>query len=207
MTRAQETARAFAKVLNAAGVNFAVLGEMERCTGDAARRSGNEALFYELAQSNIETLNEAMGERKRRIVTTCPHCLQTLGKEYSQYGGAFEVIHHTQLLSELTAAKRSASSAQDVDMITFHDPCYLGRHNGVVDEPRNLLLEANAFLIEMPRHGKQSFCCGAGGAQMWKEEEHGTAAVNVTLSRGGGHRRQNHRRGMPLLPNHDDGRL
>lgn len=179
--RAQETARAFAKVLNAAGVNFAVLGEMERCTGDAARRSGNEALFYELAQGNIETLNEAMGERKRRIVTTCPHCLQTLGKEYSQYGGAFEVIHHTQLLSELTAAKKiSVQRAQDVDMITFHDPCYLGRHNGVVDEPRDLLLEANAFLIEMPRHGKQSFCCGAGGAQMWKEEEHGTAAVNVT---------------------------
>ncbi|MFZ1771552.1 MAG: (Fe-S)-binding protein [Caldilinea sp.] len=179
--RAQDTARALAKVLNAAGLNFAVLGEMERCTGDSARRSGNEALFFELAQGNIETLNEVMGEQKRRIVTTCPHCLHTLGKEYSQYGGNYEVIHHTQLLSELTAAKKiSVQRASDVDMITFHDPCYLGRQNGIVEEPRNLLLETNAFLIEMPRHGKQSFCCGAGGAQMWKEEEHGAAPVNMT---------------------------
>jgi Fe-S oxidoreductase len=179
--RAQETARALAKVLNAAGVNFAVLGEMERCTGDAARRSGNEALFYELAQGNIETLNEVMGDHKRRIVTTCPHCLHTLGKEYPQYGGDYEVIHHTQLLSELTAAKKiNVQRAKDVDMITFHDPCYLGRQNGIIQEPRDLLLETNAFLIEMPRHGAQSFCCGAGGAQMWKEEEHGAAAVNIT---------------------------
>ncbi len=179
--RAQDTARALAKVLNAAGVNFAVLGEMERCTGDAARRSGNEALFYELAQGNIETLNEVMGDKKRRIVTTCPHCLHTLGKEYPQYGGNYEVIHHTQLLSELTAAKKiSVQRAKDVDMITFHDPCYLGRQNGIIQEPRDLLLETNAFLIEMPRHGAQSFCCGAGGAQMWKEEEHGVAAVNIT---------------------------
>lgn len=179
--RAQETARALAKVLNVAGVNFAVLGEMERCTGDSARRSGNEALFFELAQGNIETINEVMGEQKRRIVTTCPHCLHTLGKEYGQYGGHYEVIHHTQLLSELTAAKKiSVARSTDVDMITFHDPCYLGRQNGIVQEPRDLLLETNAFLIEMPRHGAQSFCCGAGGAQMWKEEEHGAAAVNVT---------------------------
>ncbi len=179
--RAQDTARALAKVLNAAGVNFAVLGEMERCTGDSARRSGNEALFFELAQGNIETINEVMGEQKRRIVTTCPHCLQTLGKEYSQYGGDYEVIHHTQLLSELTAAKKiSVERSKEVDMITFHDPCYLGRQNGIVEEPRQLLLDTNAFVIEMPRHGKQSFCCGAGGAQMWKEEEHGTAPVNVT---------------------------
>ena len=179
--RAQETARALAKVLNAAGVNFAVLGEMERCTGDSARRSGNEALFYELAQGNIETLNEVMGDKPRRIVTTCPHCLHTLGKEYPQYGGNYAVIHHTQLLSELTAARKiSVARSKDVDMITFHDPCYLGRHNGITEEPRQLLLETNAFLIEMPRHGAQSFCCGAGGAQMWKEEEHGDAPVNVT---------------------------
>jgi len=179
--RAQDTARALAKVLAAAGVNFAVLGEIERCTGDSARRSGNEALFFELAQGNIETLNEVMGEQKRRIVTTCPHCLQTLGKEYSQYGGDYEVIHHTQLLSELTAARKiSVERFKEVDMITFHDPCYLGRQNGIVEEPRKLLLDTNAFVVEMPRHGKHSFCCGAGGAQMWKEEEHGTAAVNVT---------------------------
>jgi Fe-S oxidoreductase len=179
--RAQETARAFAKVLNASGVSYAILGEMERCTGDSARRSGNEALFFELAQGNIEVLNEVIGDKKRRIVTTCPHCLHTLGKEYYQYGGNYEVIHHTQLLTELTAAKKiSVQRAGDVDMITFHDPCYLGRHNDILDEPRQALLSTNAFITEMPRHGKQSFCCGAGGAQMWKEEEHGTAAVNVT---------------------------
>ena len=176
--RAQETAKAFAKILNAAGINFAVLGEMERCTGDAARRSGNEALFYELAVGNIEVLNEVA---PKRIVTTCPHCLQTLGKEYGVLGGSYDVIHHTQLLSELTAEKKiSVERAADFDMITFHDPCYLGRQNGIVEAPRETLLSIDAFVVEMPRHGKQSFCCGAGGAQMWKEEEHGSDAVNVT---------------------------
>ena len=122
--RAQATAKAFAKVLNAAGVNYAVLGEMETCTGDAARRSGNEALFYEMALGNIETLNEFA---PKRIVATCPHCLQTLGKEYGELGGHYDVIHHTQLLSELTAANKiSAISNGDSDTITFHDPCYLG---------------------------------------------------------------------------------
>jgi Fe-S oxidoreductase len=176
--RAQETARAFAKVLHAAGVSYAILGEMEQCTGDSARRAGNEFLFSEMAKANIETLNEFSPQR---IVTTCPHCLQTLGKEYAQYGGAYNVIHHTQLLSELTAAKKiSVARTKEVDMITFHDPCYLGRINGVLDAPRQGLLATNAFLVEMPRHGAHSSCCGAGGAQFWKEEEHGTARVNVT---------------------------
>jgi Fe-S oxidoreductase len=179
--RAQETARAFAKILNAAGVSYAVLGEMERCNGDSARRAGNEALFYELAQGNIEVLNEVMGDKPRRMVTTCPHCLQSLGKDYKQYGGNYTVIHSTQLLTELTAAKKIAvQRSGEVDQITFHDPCYLGRQNGVIEEPRNMLLATNAFMVEMPRHGKQSFCCGAGGAQFWKEEEHGTAKVNET---------------------------
>ncbi len=174
--RAQQTAQAFAKVLNAAGVNFAVLGERESCTGDAARRSGNEYLFYEMAKANIETLNQV---NPKRIVTTCPHCLHTLGKEYAQYGGHYTVIHHTQLLSELTAAKKiSVQNNGASDAITFHDPCYLGRHNGIVDAPRTVLGDAGVAVIEMPRHGKGSFCCGAGGAQMWKEEEHGTEAVN-----------------------------
>jgi Fe-S oxidoreductase len=165
----------------AAGVNYAILGEMERCTGDAARRSGNEALFFEMAKGNIEVLNEVMGDKPRRIVTTCPHCLHTLGKEYGALGGNYEVIHHTQLLAELTAAKKiSVARSGEVDKITFHDPCYLGRHNGIVDAPRQALLETNAFVLEMPRNRSQSFCCGAGGAQMWKEEEHGSAAVNVT---------------------------
>jgi len=179
--RAQETAKAFVKILQAAGVNYAILGEMERCTGDAARRSGNEALFFEMAKGNIEVLNEVMGDKPRRIVTTCPHCLHTLGKEYGALGGHYEVIHHTQLLTELTAAKKiSVARSGEVDKITFHDPCYLGRHNGIVDAPRQALLETNAFVLEMPRNRSQSFCCGAGGAQMWKEEEHGSAAVNVT---------------------------
>lgn len=174
--RAQDTAKAFAKILNAAGVNYAILGEIESCTGDTARRSGNEYLFYEMAKGNIETLNEV---KAKRIVTTCPHCLHTLGKEYKEFGGDYTVIHHTQLLSELTAQKKiSVTRSGDLDKITFHDPCYLGRHNGIVEEPRTLLRETDAFVLEMPRHGKQSFCCGAGGAQMWKEEEHGSEKVN-----------------------------
>jgi Fe-S oxidoreductase len=174
--RAQQVAQAFAKVLAAAGVNYAVLGAMESCTGDAARRSGNEFLFAEMAKANIETLNEV---KPKRIVTTCPHCLHTLGKEYKQLGGNYDVIHHTQLLSELTAAKKiSVQRSGESDQITFHDPCYLGRHNGIVDAPRTVLGDLGVNTIEMPRHGKQSFCCGAGGAQMWKEEEHGQEAVN-----------------------------
>lgn len=175
--RAQQTARAFAQILNAAGVNYAVLGEMESCTGDAARRSGNEALFFEMATANVETLNEV---GPKRIVTTCPHCLHTLGKEYHQFGGHYDVIHHTQLLSELTAAKKIAVERdKGIDKITFHDPCYLGRQNGIIEPPRDVLRGAGFWTVEMPRSGAQSFCCGAGGAQMWKEEEHGTEAVNM----------------------------
>jgi Fe-S oxidoreductase len=184
--RAQGTARAFAKILAAAGVNYAILGEMESCTGDTARRSGNEALFFEMAKGNIETLNEVgvgkgtNGAKQKRIVTTCPHCMHTIGKEYGQFGGHYEVIHHTQLLSELTAAGKISVSKEsaEVDRITFHDPCYLGRHNDIVAAPRDVLRSTDAFVLEMPRHGKQSFCCGAGGGQMWKEEEHGSAKVN-----------------------------
>jgi Fe-S oxidoreductase len=180
--RAQEVAKSFAKVLNAAGVNYAVLGESERCTGDAARRSGNEYLFSEMAKANVEILNEV---KPKRIVTTCPHCLHTIGKEYGQFGGNYEVIHHTQLLTELTAAKKISvqrsvtNPSGEIDLITFHDPCYLGRHNNILEAPRTALHTTDAFVVEMPRHGKQSFCCGAGGAQMWKEEEHGTETVNV----------------------------
>ena len=169
-------------MLNAAGVNFAVLGELESCTGDAARRAGNEYLFYELAQANIAVLDEVA---PKRIVTTCPHCLHTLGKEYALYGGHYDVIHHTQLLSELVAAKKIAVSAAEMgqETVTFHDPCYLGRHNGIVEEPRAALAALGAVVAEMPRHGRQSFCCGAGGAQMWKEEEPGDEAVSVNRLR------------------------
>lgn len=176
--RAQETARALVKVLHTAGVSFAVLGESENCTGDVARRAGNEYLYYELASANVETLNEA---KPPRIVVTCPHCYHNVGKEYHQFGGEYEVVHHTELIDELMQAGRLPRTANPSSWsnVTFHDPCYLGRHNDVIEAPRSALTQAGAPLIEMPRNKRNSFCCGAGGAQFWKEEEHGTKAVNV----------------------------
>jgi Fe-S oxidoreductase len=174
--RAQKTAQAFARVLKAAGVEYAVLGTEERCTGDAARRSGNEYLFQELAKHNVETLNRAA---PKRIVTTCPHCLHTLKNEYPAFGGKYVVLHHTELLAELM---QSGSLAMDVPLelqdVTFHDPCYLGRQNGVTEAPRQALGAAGVEISEMPRNRAQSFCCGAGGAQVWKEEEHGSQRVS-----------------------------
>lgn len=176
--RAQETARALVKVLNRAGVNFAVLGEGENCTGDVARRGGNEYLYFELASGNVETLNEVAPPR---IVVTCPHCLHNIGKEYHQFGGEYEVVHHTELIEELINADKLPRNANPTSWanVTFHDPCYLGRHNDVVEEPRNVLGTMGGNLLEMPRNKKNSFCCGAGGAQFWKEEEHGDKAVNL----------------------------
>jgi len=176
--RAQKTAQAFAKILNASGLNYAVLGQNEQCTGDSARRAGNEYLFFELASANVEMLNEV---KPPRIVTTCPHCLHTLKNEYPAFGGEYEVIHHTQLINELVGAGKIQMNLEGDSMqVTFHDPCYLGRHNKIVDAPREDLKAAGLITVEMPRHGQKSFCCGAGGAQMWKEEEEGTAGVNHT---------------------------
>ncbi|MFN2120919.1 MAG: (Fe-S)-binding protein, partial [Anaerolineales bacterium] len=175
--RAQKTAQAFAKILNAAGVNFAVLGRNEQCTGDSARRAGREDIFFGLASANVEILNEL---KPKRIVTTCPHCLHTLKNEYPAFGGNYSVIHHTQLINELVGeGKISMRTTADNLEVTFHDPCYLGRHNGVFEAPRDDLKAAGIQVIEMPRHGAKSFCCGAGGAQMWKEEENGTERVNT----------------------------
>ncbi len=180
-TRAQKTAQAFAKILNAAGVNYAVLGKNESCTGDSARRAGREDIFFGLATQNVEILNEVVAgsPRQVRIVTTCPHCLHTLKNEYPAFGGNYEVIHHTQFINELVGAGKIQMEVTKDDLkVTFHDPCYLGRHNKIVDAPRDALKSAGALTIEMPRHAEKSFCCGAGGAQMWKEEEAGTARVN-----------------------------
>lgn len=173
--RAQNTAQALAKVLNAAGVSFAVLGQREQCTGDSARRAGNEFLFNELATANVEMLNEVA---PKRILTTCPHCMHTLKNEYKQFGGNYEVVHHTSFIDELINTGRLKVKAGADTQTTMHDPCYLGRQNDVVIEPRNVLNAVNADLVEMARTKKQSFCCGAGGAQMWKEEEHGSSRVN-----------------------------
>lgn len=177
--RAQKTARAFAQLLLAAGVKFAVLGEAEQCTGDSARRTGNEYLFSEMARANVELLNEVA---PRRIVTTCPHCLHTLKNEYPAFGGHYQVVHHSTFLQELITSGRlqlaQEKTAPD-GKVTFHDPCYLGRHNQVVADPRSVLSLSGVEQTEMPAHGLNSICCGAGGGQMWKEEEHGTQRVNA----------------------------
>jgi Fe-S oxidoreductase len=182
--RAQKVARAFAKVLNKAGINYAVLGKSEQCTGDSARRAGNEYLFHELASANVELLNSVA---PKRIVTTCPHCLHTLKNEYPAFGGHYLVIHHSQFIAELIAEGKLEMNLQiENDLstrITYHDPCYLGRHNHIINEPRNDIKKIGHPLTELPRHGFKSFCCGAGGAQMWKEEEHGQERINANRFR------------------------
>lgn len=174
-SRAQKTAQAFARILQAAGVSFAVLGEEERCTGDAARRSGKEDIFYELAQANVELLNEV---RPKRIVTTCPHCMHVLMNEYPVFGGHYNVVHSTQFIEELVNEGRLLLSKDHDRQITYHDPCYLARHNGILASPRTLIVTAGHTLVETEPHGVDAFCCGAGGAQMWKEESEGEQRIN-----------------------------
>ena len=175
-SRAQKTAQAFARILNASGANYAVLGRNEQCNGDSARRAGREDIFFGLAAANVEILNEI---KPKRIVTTCPHCLHTIKNEYPAFGGNYTVIHHSQFINELVGeGKISLEVDSDRYKVTFHDPCYLGRHNQIFEAPRDALNSAGVTVIEMPRHASKSFCCGAGGAQMWKEEEPGTMRVN-----------------------------
>ncbi len=176
--QAQKSARAFAHILNAANVDYAVLGTEERCTGDMARRSGREDLFFQLAAANMALLDEVKAER---IVTLCPHCLQTLQNDYQDFGGKYKVLHHTQLIVELIESGQlhlDASKQNLSNKIAYHDPCYLSRFNGVVQEPRQVLQQMGKKVVELPRHGTLSFCCGAGGGQLWKEEIN-DARINV----------------------------
>ncbi|WP_047414344.1 (Fe-S)-binding protein [Cellulophaga sp. Hel_I_12] len=176
--RAKKITKAFVKILNKAQVSFAVLGTEESCTGDPAKRAGNEFLFQMQAATNIEVLN---GYEVKKIVTTCPHCFNTLKNEYPNLGGSYEVMHHTQFLKALLDEGRITMEGGQFKgkRITFHDPCYLGRANDVYEAPRDLIRKLDAELVEMKSCKSRGLCCGAGGAQMFKEAEKGDKEVNI----------------------------
>ncbi|MDC1486799.1 (Fe-S)-binding protein [Flavobacteriales bacterium] len=176
--RAKRITKAIAKILNAAGTSFAVLGQEESCSGDPAKRAGNEFLYQMQAAQNIAILN---GYGINRIITGCPHCFNVLKNEYPELGGNYEVQHHTQFIRELIEQGKLRMADGGVfkgKKITFHDPCYLGRGNGEYLAPREVIASLDAELIEMRRCKQNGLCCGAGGAQMFKEAEKGTAEVN-----------------------------
>ena len=179
--RAKKVTKAVAKILQAAEVKFAILGQEESCTGDPAKRAGNEFLFQMQAMQNIMVLN---GYEIKKIVTACPHCFNTLKNEYPSLGGNYEVIHHSQLIELLLKEGRLQVEGGQFKgkKITFHDPCYLGRANNVYEAPRDVLSKLDAELVEMKRCRTKGLCCGAGGAQMFKEAEHGNKEVNVERS-------------------------
>ena len=167
--RYKKVSRSFAKLLNHAGVNYAVLGKEESCTGDAAKRAGNEMLFQMQALNNIEILN---GYNIKKIVCTCPHCFNTLKNEYHQFGGDFfKVVHHTEYLLELIKIGKLRLRSKIAQKITYHDSCYLGRYNDIYEPPREIISQLpRAELVEMGRRRNKAFCCGAGGGHMWMEE-------------------------------------
>lgn len=176
--RAKKITKAIVKILNYAKVKFAVLGTEESCTGDPAKRAGNEFLFQMQAMTNIAVMN---GYEVKKIVTGCPHCFNTLKNEYPGLGGSYEVVHHTQLLQELLDSGRIKIQGGPFKgkKITFHDPCYLGRGNDVYEAPREVMINLDAELVEMKRSRSKGLCCGAGGAQMFKEAEKGNKEINV----------------------------
>lgn len=170
---------AFVKILNICEISFAVLGEEEACTGDPARRAGNEFLFQMQAAANIQVLN---GYKVKKIITACPHCYNTIKNEYPELGGNYEVIHHSEYLNELIQSGRlnlNDSEEYKNTKITYHDSCYLGRSNKIYNAPRQLIQSLQADLVEMERNKQNGFCCGAGGAQMFKEPESGNKAINI----------------------------
>lgn len=176
--RAKKITKAFVRILNKANVRFAVLGSEEGCTGDPAKRAGNEFLFQMQAMMNIQVLN---GYKVTKVVATCPHCFNTIKNEYAKMGGIFEVMHHTQLINELIESGKInvPDGAFKGKRITYHDPCYLGRGNGEYEAPRSILKKLDSELVEMDRSKQNALCCGAGGAQMFKESEKGDGEVNV----------------------------
>lgn len=176
--RAKKITKAFVKILNKANVSFAVLGTEESCTGDPAKRAGNEFLFQMQAVTNIEVLN---AYAIKKIVTSCPHCFNTIKNEYPGLGGDYDVVHHTQFLKHLLETGRISIEGGKFKgkRITFHDPCYLGRANNVYEAPRDLIRKLDAELVEMKSCKSRGLCCGAGGAQMWKEPEKGNKDINI----------------------------
>ena len=177
--RAKKITKAIAKILHHSGIKFAILGQEESCTGDPAKRAGNEFLFQMQAAQNIQVM-EAYGVKK--IVTGCPHCFNILKNEYPELGGNYEVIHHTQLINELISGGKlslQGGGSFKGKKITFHDPCYLGRGNDVYEAPRNAIENLDSELVEMKRCRAKGLCCGAGGAQMFKEAEKGNKEVNI----------------------------
>ena len=174
--RAKKTTKAVAELLYMSGVKFGVLGARETCTGDPARRAGNEFLYQILSRENIETFKEVYVnyKGKKKVVVTCPHCFTTIGRDYKQQGFELEMVHHTQLLNTLVKEGRLKPVAKANKKLTYHDPCYLGRHNQIYEPPRELLESTGVDMVEMPRNKERSFCCGAGGGRMWMEEKLGT---------------------------------